>query len=78
MDIDNLKQASLEFIRDQYLKYLNILDVGKSTTSTTYLNTFYICRASLSICYAIFRFVFKKYIVFFFVHTCLLFRIVVD
>lgn len=42
MDIDNLKQASLEFIRDQYLKYLNILDVGKSTISTTYLNTFYI------------------------------------
>lgn len=42
MDIENLKQASLGFIRNQYLKYLNTLDVGKSTISTTYLNTFYI------------------------------------
>lgn len=44
MDIENLKQASLEFIREQYLKYLNTLDVGKSTISTTYSDTFFLWR----------------------------------
>lgn len=51
MDMENLKQASLEFIREQYLKYLNTLDVGKSTISTTYSDTFFLWRKKGKICF---------------------------
>ena len=51
MDIENLKQTSLDFVREQYLKYLNTLDVGQNTVSTTYSDSFYLWRKKGKDCF---------------------------
>lgn len=44
MDVENLKQASLDFVREQYLKYLHSLNLGPNTVSTMFSDSFYLWR----------------------------------
>lgn len=44
MDVENLQQASLDFVREQYLKYLNSLNLGQNTVSTMYSDSFFLWR----------------------------------
>lgn len=44
MDVDILKQASLEFIMEQYRKYLNSLNINQNSISNTLSESFYLWR----------------------------------
>ena len=44
MDIDRLKSASLDAVRDEFRKYLETLDISRGTKDTAYSDAFYIWR----------------------------------